>query len=52
LKEKKYTAGQIDTKWTPEIEQDFHRWLKENEGHLPVPKSTVDEILNEHQLPD
>jgi len=52
LKEKKYTAGQIDAKWAPEIEQDFHQWLKENEGHLPVPKSTVDEILNEHQLPD
>jgi len=52
LKEKKYTAGQIDAKWSAEIEQDFHQWLKENEGHLPVPKSTVDEILNEHQLPD
>ena len=52
LKEKKYTAGQIDTKWSPEIEQDVHRWLKENEGHLPVPQSTVDDILNEHQLPD
>jgi regulator of RNase E activity RraA len=52
LKEKKYTAGQIDAKWPPEIEQDFHQWLKENVGHLPVPKSTVDEILNEHQLPD
>jgi regulator of RNase E activity RraA len=52
LQEKKYTAGQIDAKWSPEIEQDFHQWLKENEGHLPVPKSTVDEILNEHQLPD
>jgi regulator of RNase E activity RraA len=47
LREKKYTAGQIDTKWTPEIEEDFHKWLKENEDHLPVPKSTVEEILNE-----
>jgi regulator of RNase E activity RraA len=47
LREKKYTAGQIDTKWTPEIEQDFHQWLKENEDHLPAPKSTIEGILNE-----
>jgi regulator of RNase E activity RraA len=47
LREKKYTAGQIDTKWTPEIEQDFHRWLKENEDHLPAPKSTIEGILKE-----
>ena len=47
LREKKYTAGQIDTKWTPEIEQDFHQWLKENEDHLPAPKSTIEAILNE-----
>jgi regulator of RNase E activity RraA len=47
LREKKYTAGQIDAKWTPEIEQDYRRWLKENEDHLPVPKSTVEEILKE-----
>jgi regulator of RNase E activity RraA len=49
LREKKYTAGQIDAKWTPEIEQDFHEWLKQNEDHLPVPKSTVEEILNENK---
>ncbi|WP_109487053.1 RraA family protein [Occallatibacter savannae] len=52
LKEKKYTAGQIDAKWSAEIEKDFHQWLKENRGHLPVPQSTVDEILNEHQVAD
>ena len=46
LKEKKYTAGQIDAEWTPEIEQDYHQWLKENEDHLPVPKSTIEEILS------
>ena len=40
LREKKYTAGQIDARWTPEIEQDYHQWLKENEDHLPAPKST------------
>jgi len=46
LREKKYTAGQIDARWTPEIEADYHQWLKENEDHLPAPKSTIDEILN------
>jgi regulator of RNase E activity RraA len=47
LREKKYTAGEIDAKWTPEIEKDFHQWLKENEDHLPAPKSTIEEILKE-----
>jgi len=45
LREKKYTAGQIDGRWSPAIEQDYHQWLKENEDHLPVPKSVVEEIL-------
>jgi regulator of RNase E activity RraA len=45
LREKKYTAGQIDARWSPEIEQDFHQWLKENEDHLPAPKSVIEEIL-------
>src|SRR5579859_373206 len=47
LREKKYTAGQIDARWSPAIEQDFHQWLKENEDHLPVPKSVIEEILKE-----
>ena len=37
LEEKKYNAGQIDAHWSPEIEQDYRSWLKENENHLPVP---------------
>ena len=47
LREKKYTAGQIDAKWSPEIEQDYHQWLKENENHLTVPKAQIEEILKE-----
>jgi len=46
LEQKKYTAGQIDARWTPEIEADYHQWLKENEDQLSVPKSTIEEILN------
>jgi regulator of RNase E activity RraA len=45
LKEKKYTAGQIDARWSSEIEQDYRGWLKENEDHLPVPKAQIEEIL-------
>ena len=29
LREKKYTPGQIDRKWTEDIEKDFHNWLQE-----------------------
>jgi regulator of RNase E activity RraA len=46
LKEKKYTAGQIDTRWSPAIEADYRGWLKENEDHLPVAKEQIEEILN------
>jgi len=49
LKEKKYTAGQIDARWTPEIEQDYRGWLKENEDHLTVPKAQIEEILKEEK---
>ena len=47
LREKKYTAGQIDARWSPEIELDYHQWLKENEDHLTVPKAQIEEILKE-----
>ncbi len=49
LEQKKYTAGQIDAKWTDAIEQDYRAWLKENEDHLTVPKEQIEEILKEHQ---
>ncbi|NWG13167.1 MAG: RraA family protein [Acidobacteria bacterium] len=47
LREKKYTAGQIDTRWSDEIERDFSRWLKDNIERLPVPKEQIQEILKE-----
>jgi regulator of RNase E activity RraA len=49
LEEKKYTAGQIDARWTPAIEEDYRSWLKQNEDHLSVPKEQIEEILKEHQ---
>ena len=49
LQEGRYTAGQIDTRWTEAIEQDYRQWLKQNEDHLPVSKSRVEEILQDHE---
>jgi regulator of RNase E activity RraA len=49
LEEKKYTAGQIDARWTPAIEDDYRGWLKQNEDHLSVPKERVEEILRDKE---
>ena len=49
LEENKYTAGQIDARWSPEIEQDYRSWLKQNENHLSVPAAQIEEILKEQQ---
>ena len=45
LREGKYTPGQIDTKWTDEIERDFHQWLRDNRDNLGVPQETIDALL-------
>lgn len=45
LKEGKYTPGQIDNKWTDEIEKDFSGWLKDHIDELPVPKEQIQELL-------
>lgn len=49
LQEGKYTAGQIDTRWTDAIEQDYRQWLRDNEGHLPFPKARIEQILKDHE---
>ncbi len=40
-----YTPGQIDTRWTEEIEKHFSQWLQENKQNLPVPEERVEELL-------
>ncbi|MBK7870503.1 MAG: RraA family protein [Saprospiraceae bacterium] len=45
LREKKYTAGQIDTRWSDEIEKDFSQWLRDNKMNLPVSPERVEELL-------
>lgn len=47
LREGRYTPGQIDTRWTDEINEDFFGWLEENVESLPVPETRIREILEE-----
>lgn len=47
LREGKYTAGQIDTRWTDEIEKDFSRWINDHISELPVPKATIQQFLKD-----
>ncbi|MEM8890949.1 MAG: RraA family protein [Bacteroidota bacterium] len=47
LREKTYTAGQIDNRWTAEIEKDFSKWLEDHIDELPVPKKQIQELLKE-----
>jgi regulator of RNase E activity RraA len=45
LREGKYTAGQIDTRWSEDIERDFSQWMEKNAKTLPVPEERVRELL-------
>jgi regulator of RNase E activity RraA len=40
-----YTAGQIDTRWSEDIERDFSAWLNEHIDELPIPREQIQEIL-------
>lgn len=45
LKEGIYSPGQIDNKWTEDIEKDFSKWLNDHIDELPVPKEQIRELL-------
>lgn len=47
LREGKYTAGQIDARWSEAIEKDFSQWLRDNIKKLPVAEEQIREILKE-----
>lgn len=47
LREGKYTAGQIDARWSDEIEKDFSKWLNDHINELPVGKAQIQEYLKE-----
>jgi hypothetical protein len=40
-----YTSGQIDARWSAEIERDFSQWLEAHIDELPVPKEQIQELL-------
>ena len=42
-----YDSGQIDARWTDEIEKDFSKWLEDHMDRLPVPKEQIQELLKE-----
>jgi len=45
LREQRYTAGQIDSRWSDDIERDFSQWLNHHIDELPVPKEQIQELL-------
>jgi regulator of RNase E activity RraA len=47
LQEGRYTPGQIDARWTDEIEAGFSRWLADHIDELPVPKETIQQLISE-----
>ena len=48
LREKKYLAGQIDSRWTDEIKKDFLNWLHNYPGKLPMSQQELDDYLKAH----
>ena len=45
LREGKYAPGQIDGRWSVDIEKDFSIWLKTNINDLPVSKEEIQKLL-------
>jgi len=45
LKEGKYTPGEIDNKWSDEIEKDFSKWIRDHMDELPVPKDQIKVLI-------
>lgn len=50
LREKTYTPGQIDTKWTDAIKADFRKWLKAYpDNQLPMTRKELDDYMDSQQ---
>ncbi|MEP6750781.1 MAG: RraA family protein [Bacteroidota bacterium] len=47
LREGIYAAGQIDARWSAEIEKDFSKWLNDHISDLPVGKEQIQEYLKD-----
>ena len=50
LREKLYTPGQIDTKWTDTIKKDFRNWIDAYpDSKLPMTRKELNDYLNAHK---
>ncbi|MGD8897959.1 MAG: RraA family protein [Acidobacteriota bacterium] len=47
IKEGTYTPGQVDGRWSDDMEKDFSQWLNDHMDALPVPKEQIQELLKE-----
>jgi regulator of RNase E activity RraA len=45
IKSKKYTTGEIDSKWTEEIKNEFIKWLEDHPEHGTMTKENLDKVL-------
>ena len=45
LRESRHTPGEIDRKWSDDIESEFSTWLEGHMDELPVPKDAIQELL-------
>lgn len=50
IKEGKYTAGIIDSKWSDEIKKDFRSWLDTYKGKLPMTRPELDKFLEKRNF--
>ncbi|MDA0333635.1 MAG: RraA family protein [bacterium] len=47
ITESVYTSGQIDRRWTDDIEIDFSGWLDAHQDDLSVPRAAIQDLLKE-----
>jgi regulator of RNase E activity RraA len=50
IREKRYTAGEIDSVWGDAIKQDFRKWLNAYQGTLTMPKADLEQYLKERNF--
>jgi len=47
IREDVYTSGEVDRKWSDEMEKDFSGWLEDHIDELPVPKEAIQDYLKQ-----
>ena len=45
-----YTAGQIDSAWGEDMNEQFKKWLKNYEGNLPMSKEQLEAYIKERNF--